>query len=97
GGRARLPLARGDSADAGRALRLGGGGLEPGGGGGAGGGGRAYILLIAGRVAARMGVEQQQTALALFDDVARSGEKSAAAPAAELEWARLLERQQKTA
>jgi len=44
-----------------------------------------------------MGVEQQQTALALFDDVARSGEKSAAAPAAELEWARLLERQQKTA
>src|SRR5439155_1193157 len=75
----------------------GGGRRGRGGGGGGGGGGRAYILLIAGRVAARMGVEQQQTALALFDDVARSGEKSAAAPAAELEWARLLERQQKTA
>jgi len=61
------------------------------------GGGRADVLLIAGRIAARLGVEQQQTALALFDEVARSGGKSAAAPAAELEWARLLERQQKTA
>ncbi len=96
-GSALLLLARGDSAHAVQALRLAAGRLEPGEGGGAGGGGRAYILLIAGRVAARMGVEQQQTALALFDDVARSGEKSAAAPAAELEWARLLERQQKTA
>src|SRR5213593_2168382 len=95
-GSALLLLARGDSAHAVQALRLAAGRLEPGEGGG-GGGGRAYILLIAGRVAARMGVEQQQTALALFDDVARSGEKSAAAPAAELEWARLLERQQKTA
>src|SRR5438067_939029 len=96
-GSALLLLARGDSARAVQSLRLVAGRLEPGEGGGAGGGGRAYILLIAGRVAARMGVEQQQTALALFDDVARSGEKSAAAPAAELEWARLLERQQKTA
>ena len=96
-GSALLLLARGDSAHAVQALRLAAGRLEPGEGGGGGGGGRAYILLIAGRVAARMGVEQQQTALALFDDVARSGEKSAAAPAAELEWARLLERQQKTA
>jgi len=96
-GSALLLLARGDSAHAVQALRLAAGRLEPGEGGGAGGGGRAYILLIAGRVAARMGVEQQQTALALFDDVVRAGEKSAAAPAAELEWARLLERQQKTA
>src|SRR6058998_1459831 len=96
-GSALLLLARGDSARAVQSLRLAAGRLEPGEGGGGGGGGRAYILLIAGRAAAGMGVEQQQTALALFDDVARSGEKSAAAPAAELEWARLLERQQKTA
>src|SRR5216117_43263 len=79
-GSALLLLARRDSAHAVQALRLAAGRLEPGEGGG-GGGGRAYILLIVGRVAARMGVEQQQTALALFDDVARSGEKSAAAPA----------------
>src|SRR5207249_11838074 len=69
-GSALLLLARGDSAHAVQALRLAAGRLEPGEGGGAGGGGgggRAYILLIAGRVAARMGFEQQQTALALFD------------------------------
>src|SRR5216110_3228338 len=56
-GSALLLLARGDSAHAVQALRLAAGRLEPGEGGGAGGGGRAYILLIAGRVAARMGVE----------------------------------------
>ncbi len=93
-GSALLLLARGDSTRAVQALRLAARRLEAGEGAG---GGRADVLLIAGRIAARLGVEQQQTALALFDEVARSGGKSAAAPAAELEWARLLERQQKTA
>jgi len=44
-------------------------------------------------VAGRLGPEQQRTALALFDEIVRSGGQSAAAPAAELEWARLLLRQ----
>src|SRR5207247_5942495 len=61
-GSALLLLARGDSAHAVQALRLAAGRLEPGEGGGAGGGGRAYILRIAGRVAARRGRGQQQKA-----------------------------------
>jgi len=35
---------------------------------------------------------QQRSALVLFDEVVRTGGPGAAAPAAELEWARLLER-----
>src|SRR5438094_466802 len=58
---------------------------------------RPDVLLLAGRIAARLGTAQQATALALFQEVATTGGKSAAAPAAELEWARLLLRQQQTA
>jgi tetratricopeptide (TPR) repeat protein len=90
-GAALLTLARGDSLRAVQSLRLVAGRLESGRGGGAG-----QLLLLAGRVAARLGADQQQVALALFDEVVRDGD-GAAAPAAELEWARLLERQQKTA
>jgi len=67
------------------------------GGGGGGGGGRPDLLLLAGRVAARLDTAQQGTALALFDEVVRTAGQGAAAPAAELEWARLLERRAHTA
>jgi len=93
-GSALLLLARGDSARAVQSLRLVAGRLETGGGGGAG---RAEILLLAGRIAVRLDTLQQRTALALFAEVAGMPGKSAAAPAAELEWARLLLRQQKPA
>src|SRR5207302_8787956 len=52
---------------------------------------------LAGRVAARLDTLQQGTALALFDEVVSTGGQGAAAPAAELEWARLLERRAQTA
>jgi hypothetical protein len=54
--------------------------------------GRPDVLLVAGRVAARLGEPLQQIALGLFDEVARTAGQGAAAPSAELEWARLLER-----
>ncbi|HYT72039.1 MAG TPA: hypothetical protein VEK78_11705, partial [Gemmatimonadales bacterium] len=93
-GGALLALARGDSARAVQALRLAAERL-----GAAGGGkGRPDVLLLAGRVAARLAaVEQQQAAVALFDEVVKTDVKGAAAPAAELEWARLLVRQLQTA
>src|SRR2546427_2639226 len=63
-------------------------------------GGAAELLLLAGRIAARPGAgpEEQRTAATLFAEVVRIGEgggegTGAAAPAAELEWARLLLRQ----
>jgi hypothetical protein len=87
-GAALLLLARGDSARASQALWVAAGRI----GIGAGGGGRPDVLLLAGRVAARLSIEQQQTALALFAEVVRIGGQGAAAPAAELEWARLLAR-----
>jgi hypothetical protein len=62
-----------------------------------GGEGRADVLLVAGRVAARLGLEQQQAALTLFTEVVKTGGQGAAAPAAELEWARLLARRQQAA
>ena len=93
-GSALLLVARGDSARAVQSLRLAAGRLETGGGGG---GGRADILLLAGRIAVRLDSAQQRTALALFAEVAGTPGQSAAAPAAELEWARLLLRQQKPA
>src|SRR5438874_1966489 len=96
-GSALLLLARGDSARAVQSLRLAAARLGPGGGGGGGGEGRAEILLLAGRIAVRLDTLQQRTALALFAEVAGMPGKSAAAPAAELEWARLLLRQQKPA
>src|SRR5881398_1979173 len=92
-GSALLLLARGDSARAVQSLRLAAARLET---RGSGGEGRADILLLAGRVAVRLDALQQQTALTLFAEVAGTPGKSAAAPAAELEWARLLLRQLKT-
>jgi len=88
-GSALLTLARGDSAGAVAGLRLAATRLS--------GTGRPDVLLLAARVAARLGPEQQVTALALCDEVVRTGGTGAAAPAAELEWARLLERRQQTA
>src|SRR5947208_1112938 len=93
-GSALLLLARGDSARAVQSLRLAAARMET---RGSGGEGRADILLLAGRVAVRLDALQQQTALTLFAEVAGTPGKSAAAPAAELEWARLLLRQLKTA
>src|SRR3989442_6746378 len=90
-------LARGDSLRAVAALRLAAARRERGERGGGGGGGRPDLLLLAGRVAARLDTLQQGTALALFDEVASTGGQGAAAPAAELEWAPLLERRAQTA
>ena len=92
-GGALLLLAQGDSLHAVQALRLAAGRLAT----GAGGGGRPDLLLLAGRVAARLDSAQQQTALALFDEIVHTAGEGAAAPAAELEWARLLERRAQTA
>src|SRR5439155_1754451 len=92
-GAALLTLSRGDSAGAVRSLRLAAGKLPA----VEGGGGRAAVLLLAGRVAARLALSQPDTAGALFAEVVRTGGTGAAAPAAELEWARLLERRQQTA
>jgi hypothetical protein len=49
--------------------------------------------LLAGQVAARLGGPQDSVAARLFEEIARAGGTGAAAPAAELEWARLLVRQ----
>ena len=87
-GAALLLVARGDSAGALVGLRAA---AER------AGDARPDVLLLAGRIAARLGTAQQATALALFQEVATTGGKSAAAPASELEWARLLLRQQQTA
>ena len=93
-GGALLALARGDSAGALQALRLAARRLGTAGNGE----GRPDVLLLAGRIAARLAaVEQQQAAVALFDEVVKTDVKGAAAPAAELEWARLLVRQLQTA
>ena len=94
-GAALLLLARGDSAGAVEALRHAalGGGVAP--------GARGNILVLAGRVAAQMDTARQAIAEELFrqvvSDSTRDGRVAGAAPAAaELEWARLLERQGKT-
>jgi tetratricopeptide (TPR) repeat protein len=89
-GRALLTLARGDSTAAVGALREAAAGLAP-------AGGRADVLLLAGRVAAQLDGARQEIAIELFDAVVRTGEGGAAPPAAELEWARLLERRGMTA
>jgi tetratricopeptide (TPR) repeat protein len=89
-GAALLTLARGDSAAAIAALRRVAGRLDA-------GGGRSDVLLVAGRVAARLGGLHDGTAAQLFEEIARAGGTGAAAPAAELEWARLLVRQGRTA
>jgi hypothetical protein len=96
-GSALLLLGQGDSLRAVEALRRAAARLATGeSGGGSGGGGRPDLLLLAGRVAARLDTMQQGTALALFDEVVSTGGQGAAAPAAELEWARLLERRAQT-
>ncbi len=83
-GAALLVLARGDSSGAVAALRRAGERL---------GGGRPDVLLLAGHIAARLGGSQEGTAGDLFAEIVRTGGGGAAAPAAELEWARLLLRQ----
>ena len=92
-GDALLTLARGDSTRAVQALRLTAGQLSAEGQRG----GAAEVLLVAGRIAARPGAgpDEERTAATLFAEVVRTGEEGtgAAAPAAELEWARLLLRQ----
>src|SRR6266480_4653931 len=90
-------IALGASLRAAAALRLAAARLARGEGGGGGRGGRPDLLLLAGRVAARLDTLHQGTALALFDEVVSTGGQGAAAPAAELEWARLLERRAQTA
>ena len=92
-GGALLLLAQGDSMRAAHALRLAAGGLVT----REGGGGRPDLLLLAGRVAARLDTTQQRSALEIFDEVVRTAGQGAAAPSAELEWARLLERRAETA
>jgi tetratricopeptide (TPR) repeat protein len=93
-GAALLTLARGDSAQAVQSLRLAAERLQTAGQGS----GAAELLLLAGRIAARPGgsPEEERTAAALFADVVGTGGTTAAAPAAELEWARLLLRRQQT-
>lgn len=81
-GTALLTLARGDSAAAIGALRHAADRLK-------GDGGRPDVLLLAGQIAARMGDSQASTAIDLFEDVVRV-DSGAAAPAAELEWAKVL-------
>jgi tetratricopeptide (TPR) repeat protein len=85
-GTALLFLARGDSAGAVVALRRAAARFPP-------DGGRPDVLLLAGQVAARLDSLHAATAAALFDEIARASGTGAAAPAAELEWARLLLRQ----
>jgi hypothetical protein len=88
-GAALLVLARGDSSAAVAALRRAGEHV---------GGGRPDVLLLAGRIAAQLGGGSQEgTAVDLLSEVVRTGGTGAAAPAAELEWARLLLRQAKAA
>jgi tetratricopeptide (TPR) repeat protein len=82
-GAALLTLARGDSVGAIAALRRAAAKLPA-------QGGRLDVLLLAAEVAAQKGRDQEQTAVALFDDIVRSGGEGAAPAAAELEWARLL-------
>src|SRR3989454_3077569 len=89
-GAALLTLARGDSVAAITALRRAAARFPE-------QGGRLEGLLLAGQVAAQKGGDQEATAVALFDEVVRAGGEGAAPPAAELEWARLLVRDGRSA
>jgi tetratricopeptide (TPR) repeat protein len=89
-GAALLTLARGDSVASVAALRRAASRFPL-------QGGRLEVLLLAGQIAARKGGEQEATAIALFDEIVRGGGDGAAPAAAELEWARLLIRQGRTA
>jgi tetratricopeptide (TPR) repeat protein len=83
-GAALLRLARADSAGALTALRQAAAGLAS--------GGRPEVLLLAGQVAAAMPLRVNEAA-GLFEEVVRTAADGAAAPAAELSWAKLLGRQ----
>jgi len=89
-GAALLTLARGDSVAAIAALRRAAARLPE-------QGGRLEVLLLAGQVAAQKSGDQEPTAIALFDEIVRAGGEGAAPPAAELEWARLLVRDGRSA
>lgn len=82
-GAALLQLARGDSSGAVSALRRAADKLPN-------GRGRPDVLLVAGRIAARLGAGQEGTAADLFTEVVQKGGSGAAPPAAELELARIL-------
>ncbi len=88
-GTALLALLRGDSATAVAGLRRTADRLK-------GDGGRPDVLLLAGQIASRLVDGQQATAGELLAEVVRT-DSGAAAPAAELEWARLLLRQSRPA
>jgi len=85
-GGALATLARGDSAHALVALQTAADQLTP-------ARGRPDVLLLAGRIAARLGVDGERTAVAIFSEIVRTGGTGAAPPAAELAWARLLVQQ----
>ena len=89
-GAALLTLARGDSVAAITALRRAAAKLPE-------QGGRLEVLLLAGQLAAQKGGDQEPTAIALFDEIVRAGGEGAAPPAAELEWARVLVRDGRSA
>jgi len=89
-GAALLQLARGDSSGAVAALRRAADKLPS-------GRGRPDVLLVAGRIAARLGAGQEGTAQDLFNEVVQKGGSGAAAPAAELELARILLRRNRPA
>jgi hypothetical protein len=86
-GAALLTLARGDTAAGVASLRKAAYKLPV-------EGGRLEVLLLAGQAAARAGGDHETTAIALFDEIVRGGKnsESAALPAAEREWSRLLMR-----
>ena len=85
-GAALLKIARGDSAGAVGSLRDAAGRLAS--------GGRPDVLLLAGQVAAGLTWHEAE-AMELFDQVIKLGGEGAAAPAAELSWAKLLVRKGK--
>ncbi len=85
-GAALLALARGDSSGAVAGLRRAAGRLPR-------SRGRPDVLLWAAQIAARLGGAHEALAAELLAEVVRTGGRGAAAPAAELEWARLLLRQ----
>jgi hypothetical protein len=85
-GAALLALARGDSSSAVAGLRRAAGRLRS-------ARGRPDVLLRAAQIAARQGQPHEALAAELLAEVVRIGGRGAAAPAAELEWARLLLRQ----
>src|SRR2546428_192880 len=89
-GAALLTLARGDSVAAIAALRRAAARLPE-------QGGRLEVLLLAGQVAGQKGGDQEPTAIALLDEIVLAGGEGAAPPAAELEWARLLVRDGRSA